>query len=510
MEEFSKLLEMESNGRPSRNDIDVKRNRRRSRSLGRYRSTAAVGSALSSPIEINARVEDDEEKDDDSESTANFFRMSRRKKITVILFCFSNFFIGLFYSILAPFFPTEAAKKDVSSSMVGFIFGSFELVLVLISPIFGTYMNKIGARFMFTAGMFVCGVCAILFGFLDKVDNNRNEYIVLCFVVRIFEAVGAAAFGTASFAIMAFNFPKHIATMFGTLETLTGIGLMLGPPLGGILFEFGGFILPFAVLGSFLLVIALISIFMLPIQKVTSLPHEGSIFSLLKIPIIIITGFCLIMGSGCLGFLDVTLSPFLAEEFHLTPMWVGFVFLVAPIGYAVMSPIWGRIVDSRPHLGQPFLALGYVLAGASFFFIGPAPFFGFSPNLPLVIACLVVNGLGISTLAITFLIISEATANAGYPDGLATYGLIAGIVNSFFSIGAFLGPIGGGFLQDRLGFAMTGVVIGSLTVMSALILLMYTYSSCLSAGVTKEERQSLLPPNGPQKSNDNILLTITT
>ncbi|ESO10478.1 hypothetical protein HELRODRAFT_91778, partial [Helobdella robusta] len=363
-------------------------------------------------------------------------KMSRKKLFTVITFCIANFFNGLFYSILAPFFPTEAQKKEISSTQVGLVFGSFELVLIIVSPFYGNYLNKIGAKFMYITGIFVCGVCSILFGIIDKAPNG-TPYFVLCLIVRMFEGLGAAAFGTASFAIMAYNFPKHIATMFGTLEMFTGLGLMAGPPIGGALYELGGFASPFATLGSFILVIGLISIFMLSPYRVNDLPRKDSVFKLLKYPVITLTCLCLLAGSCSMGYLDVSLSVHLTKSFHLSPFWVGLVFLVEPLAYSIMSPIWGRIVEYKPKMSLYIISFGYVMAGLSLFFIGPAPFFNIQSNLVLLILCLIFGGLGISTLTITFQIITETTIAKGYPDTLSTYGLISGLVNSFFSLGFF-------------------------------------------------------------------------
>jgi len=42
------------------------------------------------------------------------------------------------FGVISPFFPSEAAKKGVSTVVVGFIFGTYELVEFLASPIFGS------------------------------------------------------------------------------------------------------------------------------------------------------------------------------------------------------------------------------------------------------------------------------------------------------------------------------------------------------------------------------------
>lgn len=51
------------------------------------------------------------------------------------------------------------------------------------------------------------------YSLLDQV-NGQTEFTVLCFVVRSFEALGAAAFCTASCTILIDQFPDDIGTVF--------------------------------------------------------------------------------------------------------------------------------------------------------------------------------------------------------------------------------------------------------------------------------------------------------
>jgi MFS family permease len=81
---------------------------------------------------------------------------------------------------------------------------------------------------MFNAGVFTTGTSAILFGLLDRVPGH-TLFITLAFLIRIVEALGNAAFLTASFTIIAAEFPDSVATSFATLETFFGFGLIVGP-----------------------------------------------------------------------------------------------------------------------------------------------------------------------------------------------------------------------------------------------------------------------------------------
>ena len=61
----------------------------------------------------------------------------------------------------------------------------------------------------------LCFEC-FLSSFLDGCPDGA-VYIVMCFLVRTVEAVGAAALSTASFAILANTFPDNVATVFVSL-----------------------------------------------------------------------------------------------------------------------------------------------------------------------------------------------------------------------------------------------------------------------------------------------------
>lgn len=70
-----------------------------------------------------------------------------------------------------------------------------------------------------------------------KSDNGSDLFVIYCFVLRIFLAIGCTASATASFAITASVYPANVATVFGLLETASGLGMMIGPALGGLLYE---------------------------------------------------------------------------------------------------------------------------------------------------------------------------------------------------------------------------------------------------------------------------------
>lgn len=91
-------------------------------------------------------INNDNEKSDldDSEKISicgKKFNITRTQLIAISLLSLFYFISSSYYSLFAPFLPEQALKKDISLTQVGFIFGVFEFVLLILSPIFGKYVN---------------------------------------------------------------------------------------------------------------------------------------------------------------------------------------------------------------------------------------------------------------------------------------------------------------------------------------------------------------------------------
>ncbi|GFO37563.1 MFS-type transporter slc18b1, partial [Plakobranchus ocellatus] len=72
--------------------------------------------------------------------------------------------------------------------------------------------------------------------FLDQGPNGAS-FVAMALLIRAVEALGMASFVTASCAIVSNEFPNHISSAFSVLETSLGVGLLIGPTLGGALYE---------------------------------------------------------------------------------------------------------------------------------------------------------------------------------------------------------------------------------------------------------------------------------
>lgn len=67
--------------------------------------------------------------------------------------------------------------------------------------------------------------------------HEYELFTLFCFLIRGFEALGASAYSTASYVFVVNMFPNNISSVLGILETFVGLGMSVGPAIGGLLYS---------------------------------------------------------------------------------------------------------------------------------------------------------------------------------------------------------------------------------------------------------------------------------
>ncbi|XP_064112403.1 MFS-type transporter SLC18B1-like [Macrobrachium nipponense] len=409
---------------------------------------------------------------------------TRQQYLTLIVFAVADFCNAVCVSLQAPFYPMMAESKGASATQYGFVFGVFELVVFIASPIYGNYINQIGPKFMFNAGIFTTATTCILFGFLDRITDT-DIFIGFSFAIRIIEAMGNAGFLTASFSIIAKEFPENVGATFASLETCYGLGMIAGPTVGGALFEVGGYTLPFVSLGGTLIAAATLTYCILPSHSDFGGEKEssGNILQLVKVPSIALAAYAIIASSISIGFLQATLEPHL-RSFELSPLQLGFMFILNGATYGIFAPLWGWLCDK--HINPTIVVIfGAFVIVTSFLMVGPAPFLPIGPiTIPVCIVALILHGIGFGAeLVATFTSAHRDAVANGFPDDIQTYGMVSGMWASTFALGAFIGPSAAGALFDHIGFEWaTQFVVG----LHVLVAVAFITNLCCSKKTTHE------------------------
>ncbi|KAL0281504.1 UNVERIFIED_CONTAM: hypothetical protein PYX00_002476 [Menopon gallinae] len=402
-------------------------------------------------------------------------KFTRQQLFTLSAIGSVHFALSICVSLQAPFYPKEAERKNASSTEYGFVFGIYELVSFVSSPILGHYIDVIGAKTLLSSGIVIAAISSVAFGMLELI-NDHLTFIVLSFVVRGIEALGSSAAVTSAFAITASVFPENVATTFATLEIFYGVGYIAGPTIGGALYSHGGFILPFTVMGCILLVDGLFVFFALPpLQKGISQP-KAKVTELFKVPIVFMDSMAIMATSICMGFYSATLERHI-REYELSEVTVGLIFVISGGVYACTAPIIGRICDKKVN-PKIMILIGNCVVITSVLLVGPARFTSLTKSLEIVIAGLVLEGLGMAFILVSSFVDAIRSAVAGgFPDGIATYGLISGLWAASFSLGDFIGPSVGGVLTQKVGFPDGSLFIAGVHIVVFVLMSVFVFRS---------------------------------
>jgi len=394
------------------------------------------------------------------------------RSLSLVILAFSSFLGGSSLSILAPFYCKEAELHGISITGSGTVFASIFVLQIIFTPVFGKYLHVIGSIRLFILGVLLSGLTNIIFGFLPVITSGPM-FLAASLVTRSVTAIGEAAINTSVFPLARRRSRKEWqSTMMSILESMVGLGTTIGPFIGGILFEYGGFYLPFTVCGFLLVASGCLAHCVLdPKEEQAAVSKEdGGGFTyrtLLCNPVMIVTCIVTICTGISTGWYQPTLEPYVRDQFSLTPTQASLLFVIDGAVYAVLTPIVGRLLDKGLDckcillVGSAIILLGYLL-------LAPAPPFLLSPSLLQV--CL---GAGVHGAGMAFNLIGTLTLlGRGHPDTEQVQGMVTGIWITCESVGGVIGSVGGGASFDMFGWVSSCLLAAGSQMVSIVVLVM--------------------------------------
>ncbi|MGE0704427.1 MAG: MFS transporter, partial [Vicinamibacterales bacterium] len=158
--------------------------------------------------------------------------------IAAALVTFGAFIDLVAYSIAVPVLPDLSQRLGATPTTVGLLFASFGLTVLVAAVPMGAISDRLGRRVPLIAGSIILGVASALFAYADQ--------IWLLFAARMIQGVGDAMTWVVGFALIADLYdPTERGRAMGMVMSGTSFGLMVGPTIGGWLYEAGGVHVPF-------------------------------------------------------------------------------------------------------------------------------------------------------------------------------------------------------------------------------------------------------------------------
>ncbi|KAF9922358.1 hypothetical protein FBU30_007556 [Linnemannia zychae] len=401
------------------------------------------------------------------------FGRLRRSPNFILFTVFLALFVDMAnYGIIVPIIPFIVSEKMNGGAIdTGILLAVYAVGILLSSPLFGI----LGDRFVSRRVLMLIGLLGMLLSTILFMAAT-NFYVFL--IARLLQGVAGGSVWTLGLALITDVFPANVlGVQMGKALVGYTLGLMMGPPLGGILYERGGYQAPFI----FCCVITLIDfgcraliieereeiVKALRVQgkqdeaseeeaevvaarKKERLEDQTSFWRLIKnkrlLACIIVTACNSFVFSGA----EPTVPLHLASAFNLTSERIGLVFLAFSLP-TLTAPISGALSDS---FGAKVLCtVAIVLCATSIILTGI-----YQHSLAMIIFLFTIIGTtGTAILTPVLGEISAVVRTTGAADGFArAYAMFT----MAFSIGVLVGPIVCGIVYERLGFRALCLTMG--------------------------------------------------
>lgn len=360
----------------------------------------------------------------------------RQRTIAVALVTLGTFTDLLAYSIAVPVLPDLSRQLGASPTMVGFLFASFGVTLLAVSVPVGALSDRVGRRLPLVAGMAILAASTLALAFARSLP--------WLFAARLMQGAADAITWGVGFALVADLYgAAERGRVMGLVMSGSNLGFMLGPSIGGWLYEMGGPRLPFLAVATIATAGAL-GFLGLRLSPIDAARDPVPFRSLVRHRDVAVCALLVAIVSATLAMFEPVLALHLSSAVALSPGRIGLVFGAAAVASTVLNPLYGRLADRFGSRG--LMILGLVAGAAVMPLVGRIGTFG---------EALAIFLLQAATLSLVVTPSLTHMAEAGARAGAASFGVSYGLYNFAWGGGLLAGPAVGGAAYERFGFRDT-------------------------------------------------------
>lgn len=359
-------------------------------------------------------------------------RIGNRKNLIVLSFTLVVVMLG--FGMVIPIFPFFVDRLGAGGSALGLLVATGALTQLLFGPLWGSISDRTGRKPILMVGMVGYGLSMTLFGLSTE--------LWMLFASQALSGVLASATMVSAMAYIGDSTgERDRAGGMGALGAASGLGIILGPGLGGWLagdsLSTPFFIAAGLSLLSLLFIQLLLPETLPPDERVTQgrigLVDFGELWGALRSPI---SGLLLLVFIGTIGTsnFEAIFSLYALDVLGYGPERVGAILTVVGVVSLIGRGLLTGLATSR--WGEPaVIRVGLLAGGVTFLLLLLAE---------SLVAVLLTTGLFVLITAFFRPAVHSLTSRRA----TVGQGAAMGLSNSFVSLGRVVGPLWAGAIYD--------------------------------------------------------------
>lgn len=388
--------------------------------------------------------------------------------IILLSVCVTLTFIGqtMPYPVLAPWLQ----KQGIGLGALGWLSFAFSLGNLIGAPFAGGLVDRWGRRPMLLIGL----ATIVITNAVIPLFESFNTFVILRFLLGL----GNAGTMPAAIAIAADISPEnHRARWIGLVTGGISVGLIIGPTVGGILYDAAGFAMPFYISALMAFLAFVLVVFLVPETRSAAMTahdreHIG-MFDVLRNPPRPLALLGVLLWVDFLWvFSWVATEPSMLKHLYGDLGYTATMFGTSVGGFgaatALVSMVAGGLSDRYGRL--PMIGIGM--------FLNVCWYFGvvYLTDYPVMLAASILSGVGAGLVTPA---LSAAYVDMTDPNHR---GRVAALKEMIISVGGMCGPLFSVYMTERI--APPALLIGMATLLGA---------TAIGVGVMAYRRRNALP-----------------
>ncbi|KAH8406559.1 hypothetical protein KR215_007532 [Drosophila sulfurigaster] len=375
---------------------------------------------------------------------------------------------------------------------IGLLLAMKALVQLIFNPIVGNMSSKCGYRLPI-----MVGTCFLLLSSL--VFAVAESYWTLL-LARAIQGVGSACIGVCGMSLVAQHYPEEArrSKVMGIILGSIALGVLLGYPFGGILYDLVGKSAPFIILSTVIFLnlgLQLLTMDLSVQSEVVVVKQETKWRPLLECKMILAIVIAIWMSTSTMAILEPCLPIWLIQYLQPNKWQLGTVFIPDSVGYFVGTNFFGSIAYRYGQVKISCISL--LLVGIASILIPSATTVAqlLLPHFALGLGIGVIDAALVPLLA-TFVDATLAQEEGGETNNsMSSYGTVYAIQQTSVSLAYCLAPLIGGELAQSFGFAWLMRIVGILNIIYGPILV-YLYQKYDPKSLREHQNDLLMQSSG--------------